>query len=86
MATTKMREIEQEYGCFRCGAVRPPTDRDPTTDKLHCVECGEAAIVTLRQALDMLNGYYIQDRERVVSLMDQDEYYPELEEEDAHNS
>jgi DNA-directed RNA polymerase subunit RPC12/RpoP len=78
--TKTMREIEQEYGCFRCGAIRPATDRDPTTDALHCVECGEAAIVTFRQALDMLNGYYVQNKERVVELMDADEYYPDLEE------
>lgn len=82
MTEMKMREVEQAYGCFRCGKIRPAVDRDPITDKLQCVDCGECAVVTLQQALDMLNGYYIQDRERIVDLMEEDEYYPVLEGDD----
>jgi hypothetical protein len=33
----------------------------------------------------MLNGYYVQNKERVVELMDADEYYPDLEEESCEN-
>lgn len=72
------REIEEHYGCFRCGAIRPIVDINPDTGKYHCGQCGEASIVTMRQALDMLNNYYITYKKDCIDSMSYDEYYPDL--------
>lgn len=72
------REVEDVYGCFRCGTVRPTCDRNPDTDKIHCGVCGECAVVTFRQALDMLNSYWLTHRKEVVESMEYDEYYHEF--------
>ncbi len=69
------REVEDVFGCFRCGTVRPTCDRNPDTDKLHCGVCGECAVVTFRQSLDMLNSLWLTQREEVNSSMEYDEYY-----------
>lgn len=69
------REVEDTFGCFRCGTVRPTCDRNPDTDKVHCGVCGEAAVLTFRQALDMLNSYWMIHRHEVVQSMEYDEYY-----------
>lgn len=79
------REVENEYGCFRCGAVRPQVDINPDTGSMTCGGCGEASIVTLKQALDMLNGYYLMNKKEqsvIEDLMNYDQYYPELNEDD----
>lgn len=74
------RTIEKEYGCFKCGEVRPRVIRDPTTDRLRCKECGEYTIVTFRQALDVIYEYSRRRLDEITELMQFDEYYPDVEE------
>lgn len=76
------RDVEYDYGCYRCGTLRPRVDRDPDTEQLRCVECGEASVVTFKQALDMINGYHVLHRDEINNLQDYDEYYPDLEYDD----
>jgi transcription elongation factor Elf1 len=74
------REVEDIFGCFRCGTVRPTCDRNPDTDKIHCGVCGEISVVTFRQALDMLNALWLSNRKQVDESMLYDEYYFDFEE------
>jgi DNA-directed RNA polymerase subunit RPC12/RpoP len=73
------REVEDAYGCFRCGTIRPACVRESDDDKYECCECGEKAIVTLKQALDMINNHYLNNRTEVVNSMEYDQYYPDPE-------
>lgn len=68
-----VRETEDTYGCFRCGALKPTcSQRD---EKVQCGECGEATVVTFRQALDMLNNLWLSNKNAVIDSMEYDEYY-----------
>jgi DNA-directed RNA polymerase subunit RPC12/RpoP len=70
------REVETEYGCFRCGAIRPEIRTDDNEHQ-YCKECGERGIVSQKQALDMLNEIYRRNRRQVMDVIDLDEYYIE---------
>lgn len=74
------RTEEKIYGCFRCGAIKPPLRHDLTTDKVYCGECGERGVVTFQQALDMLNDIYRRDPKDVIEALELDEFYIEEEE------
>ncbi len=72
------REVEYEFGCFRCGEFRPPIQVDSDTGKIKCKGCGEESIVTFRQALDMINNYHLLHKDDIEKLMEYDEYYLDL--------
>lgn len=70
-----MRDVEQEYGCYRCGTVRPIVETHKSTGEVRCGNCGEAGIVTLRQSLDIVNDYYIRHKKDCIGASEADEFY-----------
>lgn len=51
-----------DYGCFRCGTIGGDTKMDMRDEIPICAECGENALVTLQQALDILNDYWLTNK------------------------
>lgn len=63
------RDAECFYGCFRCGTLGGAW-YEIDGGVRSCCECGEPGILTLQQALDMLNDIYLKHNQEVVDLME----------------
>lgn len=76
------------YGCYRCGAINGPLKEwDEEQTRPTCDECGESAIVTMQEAMDILNDLHLKGKWRI-DPFDAD-YFTELMEaafEQEHSS
>ena len=70
-----MREVETDYGCFKCGEVKPRIRTD-NEGFVTCLSCGNShGVISFKQSLDMINGFYLNNADEVAELMQADEYY-----------
>lgn len=53
-----IEHTEQIYGCFRCGELMGDIREEGASTV--CDSCGEAAIMTLTNALDVMNEIYLR--------------------------
>jgi len=55
-----VEDHSQIYGCYRCGAVMGEVQEDPYEGHHRCGSCGEAAVISFLNALDMLNEMHLR--------------------------
>jgi len=64
------------WACFRCGKVAGDVRKDSEEGPWICEECGESGIVTIPQALDIINDFYLREE---FTLDYDEEYYEDME-------
>jgi len=70
---------EQLYGCYRCGEIMGEIRESDSSTGWTCESCGEPAVMSFLNALDILNDLYIRGD---LQLNGEDIYIDDFIEED----
>lgn len=66
MFTDKNSILEETLACYRCGALCT-SDKDVSLGGEYtvykCEECGEHGVVSFQTALDILNDYFLKEKD-----------------------
>lgn len=60
MSKFYVEDPEQIYGCFRCGEIMGEVRESDLGIGFVCESCGEKAVVTFTNTLDILNDLYLK--------------------------
>ena len=71
MSKFYIEDVNQLYGCFRCGRIMGDLKKEHEDAFPTCGECGENGVVTFVQALDLLNDVHLSGD---LETHDEDEY------------
>jgi len=55
-----IEDTEQIFGCWRCGEIMGDIHEAETSEGYICDSCGERAIVSFTNTLDVMNDLYLK--------------------------
>lgn len=64
-------DVPYVTACFRCGTILPPFETDPSHAVYKCECCGERGVITIRQALDIINDHVLTKEVNIEELTEE---------------